>query len=372
MDKTTARELNQRLLKNLTDGTTDSADAEVQITADTFFTGERFAQDRSKLFENTPQPVAFSGELPEPGSYLALDVLETPILLTRDQAGKLHAHINACTHRGAPVATGSGQKRTLVCPFHGWTYKLDGSLRGRPEESSFSTDVEHCALPRLAVSEKYGVVVVAPNRSMTQQTVDCALDEIGQELQDCKFEHYRSLGREHYSVNANWKLINDLSLESYHFSNLHRNSVAQMLESNAVVDQWQQHSRWAFPLKSITELAELPEQQWPNDLHGSCTYTLYPGVMLILNTLGAQMIRAEPGTLPGKSNVTYASVFAPGCDEAAAKRASDFGQDVFATEDLPMAEACQRGLAASGQSLPLGRNEPLLQFWHRLWDEAVS
>lgn len=372
MHKTFIHNINRRLLENLLNKTTDQADREAQVAASAFYCPEVAALERQRLFLNTPQPVAFSGEIAEPGSYLALQVLDVPVLLTRDDSGQLRAFINACTHRGAQVATGAGRARSLVCPFHGWAYAMNGSLRGRPESGCFDTASEDCALTPLAVAELYGIVVVAISADITAQAVDSALDGIGAQLAGYGLHDYRALERREFDVAANWKLVSDLSLESYHFKTLHRDSVAQILTPNAIVDTYGRHSLWAFPLKSIAQLAERDAADWPDTLQGSCTFTLYPGVMFILNALGAQMIRAEPGTVPGRSRVIYAGVCGPGCDPQQARQSYEFGGDVFAREDLPIAEDCQRGLAASRRNLLLGRNEPLLQFWHRLWAEAIE
>lgn len=372
VNRRTSTELNRRLLEHLRDKTTDRSDDEVAIPANAFTCPNIFGREQRSLFDATPQPIAFSGELPEPNSYLTLTLLDTPVLLTRDEQGTLRAFINACAHRGAPVATGQGEARNLVCPFHGWAYRLDGQLRGRPEDDCFSTEPSDCALVPLPVSERYGVVVVARDPALPQRHVDEALLGIGDQLAAFGFAEYRPLERRYFNVSANWKLVNDLSLESYHFKNLHRDSVAQVLHANAVVDTFGRHSRWAFPLQSISELAEKPEESWPDTLQGSLTFTLYPGVMFLVNALGAQMIRAEPGQTPGESRVTYAGVHSPDHDPGEAQSAYAFGGDVFANEDLPMAEACQQGIAATGRDLLLGRNEPLLQFWHRLWQETLE
>lgn len=365
-------QLNRRLLDNVRAGTTDTAEGERAVDAAQFVCPDILARDRQTLFTRTPQPIAFSGEVPTAGSYLALQVHHVPVLLTRDEAGALHAFVNACAHRGAQVATGAGTARTLVCPFHGWAYAIDGSLRGRPQDDCFSTPRSACALKRLPVCEKYGVVVVGIDADVTQAAVDTALDDIGQHLLGFGFQNYRAIERRHFTVQANWKLVSDLSLESYHFNSLHRDTVAQILTPNAVVDTFGRHSLWAFPFKSIVELAQKPEQDWPSSVQGSCTFTLYPGVMFIVNALGAQMIRAEPGTHPGESIVIYSGVARGDCDLEQARKAYEFGGDVFAREDLPVAEACQRGVAASGRAQLLGRNEPLLQFWHRQWESSIT
>ena len=94
--------------------------------------------------------------------------------------------------------------------------------------------------------------------------------------------------------------------------------------------------------------------------------------MFIVNALGAQMIRAEPGNTPQESRLVYAGVCADHGKTEQARQAYEFGGDVFAGEDLPMAEDCQQGLKAQPRDLLLGRNETLLQFWHALWREALE
>lgn len=371
MDSQTKKQLNKRLLHNLQARTTDQSSHELQMPAEAFFCEQRFEIEKEKLFLQVPQPVAFCVEIPEPGSYFTLDILNIPVVLTRSDSGQLNAFINACSHRGAKVAQGHAKKSHMVCHFHGWAYSLDGQLIGRPGEEYFSSSKESCELTRLPVSEKYGIVVVGLSAACTQDSVDSALDEVGEELSSFQFANYQAVERRHFNVDANWKLVTDLSLESYHFNVLHRDSVASVLAPNAVVDTFGKHSRWAFPLKSIGRLAQLDEREWPDVIEGSCTYTLYPGVMVIVNPSGAQMIRAEPGPLPGQSSVVYSGICDPAFKMADALKAYSFGGDVFENEDLPMAQQCQRGLESGKRDLLLGKNEPLLQFWHRLWNDAV-
>ena len=172
-------------------------------------------------------------------------------------------------------------------------------------------------------------------------------------------------------VAANWKLITELSLESYHFNVLHRNSVAELLLDKPIFDFFGKHTRWAFPLRTITELKDLPEAQWPAELQGSRTYTLFPGVMVIVNASGAQMIRCEPGLEPGLSRVTYCGLRWPHIPEQVALDAFTFGGEVFFSEDLPMAEQTQRGIQ-SGKHITFGSNECLLSYWHTLWTESLK
>lgn len=361
--------LNRRLLERLQTSTSDLAEREMRVPADLFFCPQRHTTEVQSLFRNVAQAVAFSAEIQGPQTYLALDVVDLPVLLSRDTRGTLHAFINACAHRGARVANGAGQGSKLVCGFHGWTYSLDGQLIGRPQEQCFTAAKQECGLTRLPVLEKFGIVLLGMNPQFPPDKLEVALDGLSDELESYHLEQYRTVERRHFDVNANWKLVTYLSLESYHFNILHRNSVATVLASNAVVDTYGNHSRWAFPFKSIDRLANMDEKDWPSELEGSCTYTLYPGVMLIVNASGAQMIRSEPGATAGESRVVYAGIAPTQIDFESAEQAYNFGGQVFETEDLPIAQECQRGLEAGQRELIIGVNEPLLQFWTRIWTQ---
>ena len=71
-------------------------------------------------------------ELEKPGDYLALRIVDEPVVVCRDQTGQLNAFSNVCAHRGTEVVSGSGNKQSFSCPYHGWTYDLTGKLLNAP------------------------------------------------------------------------------------------------------------------------------------------------------------------------------------------------------------------------------------------------
>ncbi len=371
MERQTVNKLNRRLLRNFQAKKSDLAESEVRILSKLFYDEQHFLIEKEALFLKTPQPIAFSSEIPEPNSYLALEVLNIPIVLTRDHLGVLRAFINACIHRGGKVAEGAGNAKKLICKFHGWSYTMDGSLIGRPQESCFSTEKPECSLIEMAVCEACGIVLIGLTEDVAVSPEDAGFNEIAEELSGFEFKHYRFIHRKEYEVAANWKLINNLSLESYHFATLHRETVAKVLSSSSIFDTFKRCSRWAFPLLSIERLEKLDESDWPKTIEGSCTYTLFPGVMVIVNASGAQMIRTDPGEKPNSTRVSYIGLAHPDATEEAAQGAYEFGGKVFEEEDLSAAIHCQKGLESSKQDLIVGTNEPLLQFWHRLWSDAT-
>ena len=110
--------------------------------------------------------------MPKPGDWMTHDYAGVPILLLRRADGSLGAFLNVCRHRGARVAEGCGSgASSFSCPYHGWTYGLDGALVARPEEASFAAAERAThGLRALPVVEKHGMIWVGPNpawRSMS-------------------------------------------------------------------------------------------------------------------------------------------------------------------------------------------------------------
>ncbi|MBK6658827.1 MAG: Rieske (2Fe-2S) protein [Proteobacteria bacterium] len=119
--------------------------------------------EQTKLFRALPMCVGMSGLLPRPGSFQSHDVSGLPLLLTRNEQGRVQAFLNVCRHRGARVADGCGKTRALVCPYHAWSYDLNGQLKVRPADSAFD-GAPHAGLglTPLATEERDGLIWVMP------------------------------------------------------------------------------------------------------------------------------------------------------------------------------------------------------------------
>jgi phenylpropionate dioxygenase-like ring-hydroxylating dioxygenase large terminal subunit len=363
--------LTQRLITQLENNSTEEAPEEIRESASAFLCPERHEQERQQFFLNTPQVIGFAGEIAKPGSYLTAEICGVPVLVTRTENNEVKAFVNACAHKGARVAHDRGEKSRLNCHFHGWSYGLDGELKGRPKASCFHTVDASCSLKSLPVSIGSSLIVVGLKHDMPQATVDNALSEIEGEFSGFNFNDVHHIETRRYEVNANWKLVTGLSHESYHFATVHRNSVAQMMAANAVFDTFGEHSRWAFAFKGLERLANEPQDNWPNYIEGAINHTLFPGTVIVKNPVDAQMIRVEPGGTPDKCIVYYTGACGDLGNLENAKAAYEFGGDVFKNEDLPVAEECQQGLAAAGNDFIIGRNEPIVQFWHTLWNNKL-
>lgn len=372
MNREQTHALLARLIERMNNNTQDEADTTMAEDVADFLSPERFARERQQFFLDSPQVIGFAGEVKTPGSFITAEVMGVPIVVTRDHDGQLHAMINACAHRGARIAHGCGNKPRLTCKFHGWSYRHDGELHARPHDVAFDKPDHHCRLKKLPVSDRSGLIVVSINPATSQETVDNHLADIESQFSGFAFEQMHTLETRRFEVKANWKLIAALSYESYHFATLHRDSVAQWLKANCVHDFFGKHSRWSFAMKGTEKLAQKDRREWPAAIPGAVSHALFPGTVVITNPEDAQIIRTEPGNTPDTSVVYYSGVCRHQEKMEESRAAYDFGGKAFEDEDLPAAVECQQGLSNGREKILIGRNEPVVQFWHRMWREKLQ
>jgi phenylpropionate dioxygenase-like ring-hydroxylating dioxygenase large terminal subunit len=160
-----------KLLWYLDTRTTAMADSVYRNPVSDYICPQQAALEREVFFRRGAINIGLGCRLPNPGDYMTDDYTGVPILLVRRPDGSLGACLNVCRHRGARVAEGCASgARSFSCPYHGWTYGLDGALIARPDERSFSAvDKATLGLRGVPVVEKYGMVWVCPT---PQTTID--------------------------------------------------------------------------------------------------------------------------------------------------------------------------------------------------------
>ena len=133
MDKNAAMmALAQRALSHFIQGSTDSADDVMTLEVDAYINPQRYQAERQQIFKRLPLALALSLELPQPGCVKAVTVIDTPVLITRDENEQVHAFVNACRHRGARLCDdGASRCSAFTCPYHAWRYNLNGDLISR-------------------------------------------------------------------------------------------------------------------------------------------------------------------------------------------------------------------------------------------------
>jgi phenylpropionate dioxygenase-like ring-hydroxylating dioxygenase large terminal subunit len=280
---------------------------------------------------------------------------------------------NACRHRGTAVVSGHGCAASLSCPFHGWTYRLDGRLRHVPDSYGFpGLDMDSHGLVEVPSIERHGFVVIQ------QEGGD---HEDGAELEELDLPvtlgpDLALIGAGEEIVEANWKVLLEGFLEGYHIKATHRTTFLPYGYDNLnVIEHHGPHSRVTFPFRRVEKLRETKPGE--RALAGSITrvYSLFPNVIVAELSHHITMVVLEPVTATSTKFVTYAlGPAAEGGSErsAAAARDLSFVQQ-GATEDRHMALAVQRGIGTGANTHALfGRFEGALTHFHRNLTELLG
>ncbi|HKC78182.1 MAG TPA: aromatic ring-hydroxylating dioxygenase subunit alpha, partial [Gaiellaceae bacterium] len=177
---------------------------------------EILRRERERIFRPAWQYVGHTGQLAQPG-YFATQIGETPVVVTRDRDGVLRGFVNVCRHRGFVIADGEQRRETLQCPYHAWTYGLDGRLRAAPrseEEADFPQD-ELGLLP-VAV-DTWGPFVFA-NAGPEPEPLTQALGSLPAQVAELGLDVDSLVFRTRWEaeVEANWKIVCENFLECYH------------------------------------------------------------------------------------------------------------------------------------------------------------
>ena len=161
-----------------------------------------------------------------------------PLLLVRGEDAEVRGFLNICRHRGGRVASGRGRPgRAFKCPYHSWAYDLNGELLGQPlaRDAFEGLDRAELGLLPVPVAERFGVIFAQDSASNAPIDVEAELAGLGPELAAFKLDEFRFFEERSGVFDANWKLIHDTFLESYHVFSLHRDTIAGDLLSTPFV-----------------------------------------------------------------------------------------------------------------------------------------
>ena len=377
MDRDQLIDLTRRALKLARDKTTDLAASEYTVKAQAYTSIDRLARDKA-MVQASPQLVGYASELPGPGTYCTKTVMGRSILLTRVADGSMKAFDNVCLHRQSQVVTGCGAARRFACPYHAWTYDLEGNLVGVPGKEGFpETSSQPRRLAELPATEHAGFLWLALD---PQATLDIAafLGPLADELESWGIGRWSPLGEKVLDSPINWKLAIDTFAENYHFATVHKNTFATIARSNCTVfDSFGPHHRLVFPLNGITDLDKIPEEQWDPLQNMVVIYALFPNIVLSATIANGELFRVYPTDEPGRSiTVHQNSTPLDLSDESVAAGAQavfDYAHGTVRDEDYALVASLQANLESGARErLVFGRNEPGLQHRHATWSQAIE
>jgi phenylpropionate dioxygenase-like ring-hydroxylating dioxygenase large terminal subunit len=372
-----------RLLGHVEGKTTTLAPAPWENEVAAYRDAGRHAAEEAILFRKYPLFMGLSAEWPEPGSYKTYDDAGVPILIVRGRDGKLRAFLNVCRHRGAKVVDGCGKAGVLSCPYHAWTYGLDGRIMGIPDEGQFAgIRAERGGLTPLPLAEKYGMVwVLATPTADKVETLDIDpwLGGLEKEFASFGFEKYHFYDRRRVEETMNWKILVDTFHEGYHIGFLHRDSLGPILHGNITdFEAFGPNHRLIFPRKKLERLRSEPRETWDLMWYSTIVYCLFPNTLFVVQGDHVESHRVFPREGRPDRAVMETGFYIP---EPASteeehrhwKANLDLLMTVVMGEDFPAGRSMQIGFASGAQNTVVyGRNEPAMIHYHQSIRRALG
>jgi len=275
---------------------------------------EFLALEREKVFARDWVCAGRASSLAKPGDYLTLEVAGEPVIVLRDQDNALRALSNVCRHRMSTLLEGRGNTRSIVCPYHAWTYGLDGQLRGAPAMARNTTfQRDEIALPALRCVDWQGWILVTRHQTAPEPSVQLAgLDAL---IGDYGMADYVEAFQEEFLWDTNWKVLAENFMESYHLPVCHAGTIGHTVDLNEMVcPEGEPAFNYHWILKNDAfdlTLAHPTNRILTGDLRRTTwLITIYPALMITL-TPGYFWYLSLTPMAPGQVKVLYGGGLSP-------------------------------------------------------------
>ena len=347
------------------------------------YTDPGFLQlERERMWQRAWLYAGHADQLAEPGSWFLTRTPGSPILVVRDLSGEIRAFYNSCRHRGAPlVAESAGHARGFVCPYHGWSYTLDGKLTAVRDRRDFVDLDFNCRSLVSVRCERVGNLIFI-NEDPDAEPLADHLGPMADEFAQYQFDTLRLVDSRSYEVGCNVKVLLDAFLEVYHIKSIHQKTVDRFLDHRGmVITLWPRgHSRmitpnsrpdWKDPgtigMPKIATVTDIPA-------NNNVSYLIYPNFVMPPSDSGVPLLQFWP--VSDDSCRVVSTWIGPDYDAAEPNplwdtRIANWERILY--EDLQFAPQIQESLQSRGfQSMPLNYQERRIYHWHEELDRRIG
>ena len=336
-----------------------------------YWSDEWFDTEQERLFGATWHLAATACELGRPGDYATVDAGHDPLVVVRTRSGAVRAFHNRCPHRAVALCEGRGNTgERFVCPYHAWSFDLDGTLRRVPQRAQFAgLDADAHGLDPAGAAEWAGLVFAHPDPGAG---LAAHLGELPAHIGSFRPELLVPVDRFTIEARCNWKLFVENHVDVYHLWYLHARTLADYDHGRF---EWRQLGRnWASyeplragaptrrPSRTVPPIAHLDAR----DRAGIGAHLLFPNVMIASEAQSFVVYVARP-VRPDLTAVDVRILAEPGADAAALADAAR----AFMAEDVAACEAVQRTVRSSRfrvGALAGDHERPVVEFQRNVLD----
>jgi phenylpropionate dioxygenase-like ring-hydroxylating dioxygenase large terminal subunit len=338
--------------------------------------------EMQKMWKRVWAYAAHMDQLPQKGSYLLWEKLESPILIVRGKDDKVRAFYNTCRHRGAPlVKEKSGKRNLFVCGYHGWSYDPEGNLIAVRDERDFP-DFDKSCLGLISVRcEVFGNWIFI-NHDDNAEPLSDFISPIKEELLAFQPENLRLVEKSVWEVSCNVKVLLDAFQETYHLKSIHQQTVDRFLDHmGTTIDLLKNgHSRMVTPNRrpewKDPGVAGLPEIETVGEIarDNNVSYNIYPNIVCPPAPTGMPFIMFWPKTM--NTMVLECIWFGPDWGKGPRPKVWDARIENFERiieEDTQFAPQIQKSVESDGfKGIPLSYQERRIYHWHEELDRRIG
>ena len=338
------------------------------------FTGiERFENEQAKIFKRHAVPVTLEAILPEPGSVVAVEAYGMPLLVTRSRDETVRVFVNACQHKGSKLIEDCQvhKQARITCPYHAWTYGIDGKLIGVARADMFEgLDKAGRNLKELPSQIRGGVVYAQLDGGALD--ISQLADQVADDFTALGIPDAHVYGHKTFDIKANWKLVLEPFLEGYHVQRLHAASIGNLfVDAPSIVDSF------GANIRQVSGRIGYEPAMLDDDANGNVhklithAYTAFPNLVVVTSQYYLSVMILMPRGVD-RTAVHYFMLTPEPAATAKAedvfKRSYDLILSVFGNEDFRAAEISQTGLSSGVPETTLycGLEENIIRYYTEL------
>ena len=327
------------------------------MPAFTYTSPEFYQREVNRIWHKIWNFIGSADQIANNGDYFTLSFTGVPVIVLRDQDGQIRAFANTCRHRGSELLEGRGNCKLIVCPYHSWSYELNGKLRGAPDmDKTAAFNKSDYGLTPIAVDTWGNFLFI--NFDAHPEPLKKQLGNLPEKLGPYGLESMALARRKTYELDCNWKLFVENAKESYHIATVHRATINKYASAKAAgywveeatgdyVVTFAQHESSMALLKGATGFPTIESLYGRREAGGTYAPLLYPSTYLACTIDCAWYLEMHPISA-NKTRMVHGALFPrdrlkrPDFEQIA----SNYYQrwDITIEEDILASVRQQRGL----------------------------